>query len=52
MYLLLTAATFDDAVGLFNGCVIHEARILSVTGLHDVHLLLLVGWVRSNQQLL
>lgn len=50
-HLLLTAATFDDAVGLSDGCLIHEAGVLRVTGLHEVYLLLLVAWKVSIHQL-
>lgn len=40
---LLTASTFDEAVGLFDGVVQHEPRVGRVTGLQSIHKLLFVG---------
>lgn len=42
MNLLLTATTFNDAVGLHDGGIVSESWVFCVTGHQWVHLLLFV----------
>lgn len=42
-FLLLAVSTLDQPIGLLDGRLIYENGVLSVTGLQDVVLLVLVS---------